>query len=358
MRETPFLEIEFDRLPGWGVVDAAPALDAFRRSAPRLLAGQVRAGSLGPAPAAFEAAARAAARAGEPKAFFETFFRPALIRPGPDRSQGFVTGYYEPVLPASRTRSARFAAPLHRRPPDLVAIDGATRPAGLPDAFAFARALPGGRLVEHPDRAAIARGALDGQGLELVWLESEVEAFFVHVQGSARLALDEGGEVRVGYAAKSGHPYSSIGRALVEAGELSLGEADMEGLRRWLAAHPGRVREVLDRNRSYIFFQASDVADGATGPVGAAQLPLTPLGSIALDHHFHTFGLPVLIEARGLGEVGLAEQLLLVAQDTGSAIVGPARGDVFVGSGPAAGRIAGRIRHAADVYALLPRAPR
>lgn len=363
MQVTPFQDIGFDRLPGWAEADCGPALEAFRRSAPRLLSGDVRCGSLGIRPQDFGPAARAAMAfegdAEDARTFFRRHFRPALLRPGPDRPKGFVTGYFEPVLPASRRRSDRFAAPLHARPADLVALGETGRPEGLPEGMAFARRLADGRLVEHFDRAAIARGALDGRDLELVWLENEIEAFFVHIQGSARLALEDGGAMRVGYAAKSGHAYASIGRVLVEAGELTLEEADMAGLRRWLASNPGRIREILDRNRSYIFFAASEIVDETAGPVGAAQVPLTPLGSIALDHHFHTFGLPVLVDAPGLGDTGLpGARLLLVAQDTGSAIVGPARGDVFVGSGDAAGRIAGRIRHEADLYALLPRAER
>lgn len=347
----------FSDLPGWADADLAPALTAFGRSAERLLSGAIRDGSLGlPADAYLSAAAEAGATdAADARAFFEAHFAPAAIRPPAGAAAGFVTGYYEPVVPAALRPDARFTVPLHRRPADLVAIAPGAHPAGLDPALTFARSDPNGRLSEHPDRAEIARGAIDGQGLEIAWLESEVDAFFVHIQGSARLQLADGTALRVGYAGKSGHPYTAIGRVLVEEGALQLEEADMAGLRAWLAAHPARLREILDRNRSYIFFEARSIADETLGPVGAAGVPLTALGSLALDHRIHTYGVPMFLSAPDLIVGGAAFHRLLVAQDTGSAIVGPTRGDIFVGSGDAAGRVAGAIRHAAQFHALLPK---
>jgi membrane-bound lytic murein transglycosylase A len=182
-----------------------------------------------------------------------------------------------------------------------------------------------------------------------------VDAFFIHIQGSARLALPDGRRMRVTYAAKTGHPFTAIGRILVEAGELSLAEATMDGIRGWLAERPERVRALLDRNRSFIFFREAAVEDERLGPVAAAKVPLTPMASIAVDRELHTFGTPFFIDAPTLGEIGGEPfRRLLVAQDTGSAIVGPARADIFVGSGASAGSVAGRVRHPGDFFALLP----
>lgn len=355
MTETAFAATRFTELPGWAEADLSPALRAFARSAERLGSGAVRTGALGVSADAFLSAAAAvpSVQPRDARSFFEDHFLPATIRA--EGGTGFVTGYFEPVLQSSRTRTARFAVPLHARPPDLVPVDPSSLPTGLAQGTAFARRLPDGTLVEHPDRAQIAAGALDGQGLEIAFLESPIDAFFVHVQGSARLELTDGTSIRVGYAGKSGHAYTSIGRVLVDAGALALGEADMAGLRAWLAAHPSRQRDILDRNRSYIFFAERSIADDALGPVGAAGVPLEAMASLALDHRLHTFGLPVFLDAPTLTVEQEPFRRLLIAQDTGSAIVGPARGDIFVGSGEEAGRLAGTIRHPAQFHALVPK---
>ena len=357
MDAAAFRRLSFSDLPFWAGADHAPALSAFARSAGPLVAGTVRTGALGVDAEAFRPAAEAAleARPGDATTFFEAHFAPALIRPGEEAARGFVTGYYEPELRASAVRTQRYTVPLHRPPPDLVKVDASTRPRDLDDSFAFARRRPDGRLEEHPDRAAIARGFLDGRGLEIAWLEDPVDAFFIHVQGSARLELEDGRRMRVGYAAKTGHGFTAIGRILVNEGELVLEKADMDGIRRWLAENPHRVRDLLDRNRSYIFFEPSLIDDESLGPNGAAGVPLTALASLAMDHRLHTFGMPVFLDAPRLILDGAPFRRLLVAQDTGSAIVGPARGDIFVGSGGAAGSIAGAIRHSADFVALLPK---
>ncbi|MFD2239168.1 murein transglycosylase A [Aureimonas populi] len=351
--DAAFQPLSFADLPGWRECDPAPALAAFRLSAPAFLNGAARTGTLGVSASAFRPAAEAAMAAPDPspRAFFEAHFAPALIRPRGE--SGFLTGYYEPVLPASTRRTARFAVPLHRRPPDLVPVRGGV--SGLDPVLSFARRGADGRLAEHPDRAAIARGALDGRGLELVWLESEVDAFFVHIQGSARLEMEGGEALRVGYAGKSGHPFTAIGRLLVQAGELTLEQADMSGIRRWLARNPARVRDLLDRNRSYIFFEARPVANEGEGPVGASGVPVSPLASLAVDGRLHTYGTPVFLHAPTLALERRPLARLTIAQDTGSAILGPARGDLFVGSGLEAGRVAGAIRHPAQFTALLPR---
>lgn len=358
---TRFVRRSFAELPGWAGADHALAFAAFRGGAPRLVKDQVLAGSLGIAPDAFRSAAREAMAAGDlngaaARSFFETHFTPLRILPNGAETDtpGFVTGYYEPVVAASAERTEQFRFPLYAPPPDLVKIDDVSRPPGLDSSFRFARRTPCGLLEEYSDRGAIEAGALAGQGLEIAWLDDPVEAFFIHIQGSARLRLSDGREIRVGYAAKTGHPFTAIGRRLVDEGELTLAEADMDGIRGWLAAHPERQQALFNRNRSFIFFREMPVDDLAKGPIGAAKVPLTALASIAVDRELATFCVPYFIDAPRLVVDGAPFRRVMIAQDTGSAILGPARADIFVGSGPDAGRIAGRIRHAADFHILAP----
>ncbi|MDY8108978.1 MltA domain-containing protein [Fulvimarina sp. 2208YS6-2-32] len=342
----------------------AEAFAAFRKSAEALLAGAYPMGSLGIEPAAYVPAARAAlsmtgARSDkDARDFFLAHFTLLDLRPEPGsaRERGFVTGYYEPEVEASPTRTGAFRFPLYARPDDLVPIDAVSRPPGMDEGFRFARRMPSGLLEEYPDRAAIEAGFLEGRGLELAWLKSPVDAFFIHIQGSARLRMSDGGVKRVGYAGKTGHPFTAIGKVLVESGELSLDEAGMDGIRGWLDRHPDRLRALFDRNRSFIFFAVKDVPDGTSGPIGAANVPLFPLASIAVDRERATYGVPYLIDASRLVIEGKPYRRIAIAQDTGSAILGNARADLFVGSGEAAGEIAGRVRHAAGFSVLVPHA--
>jgi membrane-bound lytic murein transglycosylase A len=221
--------------------------------------------------------------------------------------------------------------------------------------LAFARATPDG-LVDYFDRESIERGALAGRGLEIAWLADKVDAFFIHVQGAARLAMTDGRSLRVTYAAKSGQRFTGPGGILAQTGEIPLQDVTMQSIRAWFRAHPERVDEILWQNRSYIFFREVPVDDPALGPVAAAKVPLTPGRSIAVDRLLHTFGTPFYIEAPTLTAFGDEKfRRLMIAQDTGSAITGPARGDLFAGSGDAAGEIAGVVRHAATFHALLPK---
>ncbi|MBB4005110.1 murein transglycosylase A [Aurantimonas endophytica] len=356
-----FRRRRFADLPEWSAAEHGLAYAAFRRGAGRFLANAVRTGTLGIDAAAFHDAAAAAVATerdgAEARAFFEQHFVPLQIVPdavAPEGEHGFVTGYYEPVVEASAVETSRFRFPLYAPPPELVKIDDVSRPPGMDPSFRFARRKSCGLLEEHPDRAAIEAGLLRGRGLEIAWLADPVEAFFIHIQGSARLQITDGSQLRVGFAAKSGHPFTAIGRLLVDSGELTLAEADMDGIRAWLAAHPERQRALFDRNRSFIFFQETAVDDPSLGPVGAAQVPLTALASIAVDRELATFGVPYFITASQLPIDSRPFRRLMIAQDTGSAIIGPARADIYVGSGPEAGKIAGRIRHAADFTVLVP----
>lgn len=351
---------QFDDLPGWKADDPSSAFEAFRRSALRVLEKPYRTGSLGIEAGAF-AEAYAEARdhpklgAEAARAFFERYFIPHLIEPG-DRPKGFVTGFYEPEVDASPVRTDRFKVPFLSRPDDLVDVDDGNRPAGFDPYLAFGRKTERG-IEEYFDRRAIETGALAGRGLEIAWVESKVDAFFIHVQGAARLKLRDGTTRRITYAAKSGQRFSGPGRILADLGEIPLDKVTMQSIRNWFRDHPERIDEILWQNRSYIFWREAPVDDPALGPVAAAKVPLTPGRSIAVDRLLHTFGTPFFIDAPALTAFDAAPfSRLMIAQDTGSAIVGPARGDLFAGSGDAAGEIAGVVRADADFYALVPRA--
>lgn len=360
-----FLPRRFEDLTGFAAADHRAAFSAFRASAERLLAGAFPTGALGLRAEAFRPAAEAALKAGEvrdpetARRFFESHFTPLTILPHGPRvpdagGAGFLTGYYEPVVEASDVADAVFRFPLYGRPDDLVKIDDVNRPPGFDPEFRFGRRLSCGMIGEYFDRGAIEAGALKGRGLEIAWLADRVEAFFIHVQGSARLQMRDGRQMRVGYAAKSGHPFTAVGRSLVEEGALTLAKADMAGIRAYLAAHPDRADAILARNRSFIFFAEIPVDDPSLGPVGAAKVPLTPLASIAVDRLLSTYGIPYFIASDALTIGGTPFRRTMIAQDTGSAILGPARADIFVGTGDAAGAIAGTIRHPADFFVLVP----
>lgn len=355
----PLTERRFDELPGWQDDDQLAAFDAFRRSAEHVLTKPYRTGALGIECASFaeayeEARTLAPAELAEARAFFERHFIPLQVQPETGHT-GLVTGFYEPEVEASPVRTKHFSVPLLSRPDDLIDIDDDNRPVGMDPYLAFARATADDP-VEYFDRREIESGALAGQGLEIAWLADKVDAFFIHVQGAARLAMTDGSLMRVTYAAKSGQRFSGPGKALADLGEIPLQDVTMQSIRAWFKRHPDRVDEILWRNRSYIFFRQADVSDPALGPIAAAKVPLTPGRSIAVDRLLHTFGTPFFIDAPALTAFdGRPFRRLMIAQDTGSAITGPARGDLFAGSGDAAGEIAGVVRHAADFFALVPR---
>lgn len=355
-----FSETSFGDLPGWDEDDHLEAFAAFRHSAFQVLTKPYRTGSIGVRFEAFSDAYAEARAVSEPnraqaRAFFERHFVPALVAPE-NGGGGLVTGFYEPEVEASPVRTERFVVPLLSRPVDLIDIDDGNRPAGMDSYLAFARETPNGP-VEYFDRGAIERGALVGRNLEIAWLAGKVDAFFIHVQGAARLNMTDGRLCRVTYAAKSGQRFTGPGRILSELGEIPLEKVTMQSIRAWFKAHPERVDEILWQNRSYIFFREAPVEDESLGPIAAAKVPLTPGRSVAVDRLLHTFGTPFYIDAPTLTAFDNKPfRRLMIAQDTGSAITGPARGDLFAGSGDAAGEIAGVVRNVADFYALVPRA--
>lgn len=288
--------------------------------------------------------------------FFEENCRPFVIR-RTDGEPGFVTAFYEPEIAVSDRPDQVYRFPFYRRPDDLVDLDDSNRPRQIDASYAFGR-LQDDKISAYPDRQAIDEGFLEGRGLEIAWAKSKVDVFFVHVQGAARLRYRDGRRGRITYAAKAGHMFSAIGKLLIDRGEIDRSVISMQSIRAWLAAHPDQVDEVLWHNRSYIFFREADGDDRDAGPVAAAKVPLLAGRSLAVDRLIHTFGFPFFIQSASLTHLdgGKPFQRLMLALDTGSAIVGPARGDIFTGSGDEAGELAGTVRNAADFVILIPNA--
>jgi membrane-bound lytic murein transglycosylase A len=349
----------FAALEGWAGDDHAAAYAAFLISCDAMLAD---APALRPAIAALpnlkticaKAATLRAPSKGEARAFFEAHFTPYRIVP--DTGAGFLTGYFEPEIEGSLTRTAAFPAPVYGRPADLVTLQPGDDRQGLDPALAAARRTPQG-LEPYPPRSAIYAGLLAGQGLEQLYLRDEPEVFIVQVQGSARVRLQDGRRVRLTYAGRNGHPYTSIGRMLIEEGRIARDQMSLAALMGWLRANPDDARRIMEANRSYVFFQREDDVDPARGPTGGAGVPLTPHRSLAIDRAVWPYGLPVFASADIETLTGPERQIrrLMIAQDTGSAIVGPARADYFWGSGDGAGIFAGLTRHALGFTVLWPR---
>jgi peptidoglycan lytic transglycosylase A len=214
--------------------------------------------------------------------------------------------------------------------------------------------VEGKRVVPYYSRAEIARGAAPVVGKEILWVDDPIEAFFLQIQGSGRIQLESGETLRLGYADQNGHPFQSIGRYLVERGELQLSEASMPAIKAWAATNPKRLEELLNQNPSFVFFRELPLADPASGPVGALGVPLVPARSIAVDPRYVPLGAPVFLATTFPASTTPLNRLVL-AQDTGGAIRNPVRADFFWGFGPEAGAQAGRMRQQGRMWVLLPR---
>lgn len=335
--------VAFSTLDGWNTEALGDAFAAFHRSCGAIVANGgsfsgdpryagARADWLDVCKAALsmpEAVSDSAARD-----FFETRFQPLRVS-GEGGSEGLFTGYFEPEVAGARKAHGPYRVPLYAKPDDLTG------------------AKP------YLTRAAIERGALAGRGLELVWLTSLEDAFFLHIQGSGRVRLPDGEIMRVGFAAKNGQPYTPIGRILVENGEIPRAEISMQTIRAWLEANPDRAQPLMWRNESFIFFREVAAARPDLGPRGAQNVPLTPGRSLAVDRGFYALGTPVWLETRvpaGPDGALVPMSRLMIAQDTGTAIKGAVRGDVFWGAGERAAGIAGRMQSAGRMTILVPRA--
>jgi membrane-bound lytic murein transglycosylase A len=336
--------IAFSDIDGWAADDHAAAFRAFIRSCRKA-----------PDHDAVSAAARALP---EPidretaRAFFERYFVPHAVEGG---APGFVTGYYESEVQGARTRSAYFDVPVYALPNDLVTLAPEVARARYNDRVTGMRETLEG-AVPYYTRAEIEAGALEGRGLALLYFADPVELFFMQVQGSGLVHLDDGTCVRLTYAGKNGHPYTSIARLLVDRREIAPKDIDMERIKAWLRADVDRGRGLMQENDSYVFFRELSDEEARDGPLGANGVFLTPGRSLAVDTEYHALGTPVFVIGPDLQTPeGEPFGRLMIGQDVGSAISGPQRGDIFWGTGPGAGAIAGRTRHQARFHILLPK---
>lgn len=331
----------WDQLPDWGR-DLQPGFEAFLTSC-RVLERQ-----------ALWSAVCASARNADRdnlRAWFETELQPwQLVNPDGNR-EGLITGYYEPLLRGSRKAGAPYVVPAFGVPDDMVTVDFSELYPELKNLRLRGR-LQGRKLVPYYSRAEWAKLETRREGNALLWLDDALEFFFMQIQGSGQVQLDDGGRTRLAYADQNGHPYRSVGRWLIEQGELSADQASMQGIKAWAQAHPGRVQELMNANPSMVFFREIPVE--ASGPPGAMGLPLTPERSIAIDPRSTPLGAPVwLATTYPLSDQPL--QRLMVAQDTGGAIRGVVRADFYWGSGAAAGASAGKMKQKGQMWVLMPR---
>ncbi|MGG5820700.1 murein transglycosylase A [Falsiroseomonas sp. HW251] len=352
----PAPTIPLTDLPGWSEdrqAEAIPALlTACRVIAP--MAPGAPLGGTGPtqrtagqlAPLCEEAAAVPAGDDDAARAFLLRRFRALPM------GQDTLTGYYEPELRGSLTRNARFNTPLHARPPELVEIELGNFAPDLRGRRIVGE-LRDGRLQPLPDRSGILAGALAGRNLEIAWVDDPVDAFFLQIQGSGRVILPDGRLVRVGYAGWNGHPYFAIGRGLVERGVMPRESVTMQSIRAWLAtAGAAEATALMARNPSYVFFRRVELKP-EEGPVGALGAPLVPMRAVAVDRAHVPLGLPVWVAGRDpVADAPLRR--LTIAKDTGGAIRGPARADLFTGWGREAAERAGLMRDAASLWVLVP----
>jgi membrane-bound lytic murein transglycosylase A len=346
----------FPDLTDWSTTDPGPALAAFQRSCVVLMAQPPTkslgnyAGTVADWREPCRAAMLSPPRPENARGFFEHWFVPVRVSAG-DVTDGLFTGYYEPLIHASRAKHDRYQTPVYGRPGDLIDVDlGAFRPA-LAGEHIEGR-LAGRQLVPYDTRAQI-----DAKGLKpapvLFYADDPVAVFFLHIQGSGRVVFDDGTSVRVAYAGQNGWPYTAIGHTLIAQGALERGKVSLQTIRAWLHAHPDQARAVLESDQSFVFFAEHDIGDPALGSEGAAKVPLTPGASIAVDPRIHPLGAPFFIDTTTPD--GKPLRRLFVAQDIGGAIRGPVRADIFFGFGAEAEALAGEMKQSGQLYVLLPK---
>jgi len=333
----------FAAIPGWQEAMIAPGVRAFAAGCARIAQSHPLRRACDGAlalPAGDERAARQ---------FAEEAFSAWAVVSAEGTAEGMVTGYYEPVLPGSRSRTERFRQPVYGVPEDLVAVDLESMHPELKGLRLRGR-LQGNRLIPYSTRAEIEAGNALAAPI-IAWVEDPVELFFLQIQGSGQIELASGARLRLGYADQNGHPYRSLGRYLMQRGEMALEQTSMQGIKAWAAANPGKLREALDSNPSYVFFREMPAADGPIGTLGA---PLSAGYSLAVDPRSVPLGAPVFLATT----MPLSTQplhRLMAAQDTGGAIRGAVRADFFWGTGNEAGTLAGRMRQQGKMWILWPR---
>ncbi len=366
MNSAKLYPIGFDELRGWQDDDHAAAFSSLLLSAELYRNGGLpKTRALGVDGAKLGAILRTALEHSElvddsagSRRFFEAHFQPHEFMSNTEYP-GLLTGYYEPQTEGRLRRHENFQVPILSRPDDLAELKSSSSKNewanSLPDGYRFARQTGNG-LVPYFNRSEIEGthfldGALASRGLEIAWLPDRVSAFYAHIQGSIRICLEGNKSIRISYDGKSGHPYTAIGKVMRDRGCFKDGPITMQSIKDYLFSNPHEQREILQQNDSYIFFQIEKNLDDDLGPRAAAGVQLTKNRSLAVDRTLHTFHTPVYVTQSADEQVGH----LMIAQDTGSAILGPQRGDLFTGSGDAAGDIAGAMANSCRFSLLIPR---
>ena len=359
LQDIRFSPLSYPELLGWQQEKFEDALSAFYNSSKRLLARKRE--NLQPCTPeniincckrCVETYSRLTTR-DLAKRFFEENFIPHRVLHS--QSQGLLTGYYEPCIRGSRIETPRFSIPILRRPDDLVNLVAESERGAFGDSLTHACRTAEG-VKPYSTRAEIENGALKGRGLEFIWLEDRVDAFFLHIQGSGLIQFEDGSELRITYDGKNGHPYTSVGRYLIEAGLFPADQMTLQALKDWLRADEKRGISAMQQNRSYIFFREL-IGEEGSAPLGAMEIPLMPYRSLAIDTLYHTIGTPIFVVVPQWTHEGAREgfRRLMIGQDVGSAIRGPERGDIFFGTGDKAGSLAGITKHAGNFFVLRPR---
>jgi membrane-bound lytic murein transglycosylase A len=356
-----YIPMTWAEVPGWHDDDQLAAYQTFRTSC-RSIAAQHEATpdsrALGTSLREPCRVARATeiSDGAKARAFFEANFTPIKIsRLGED--DGFVTGYYEPVVQGSRTQTDVYNVPVYRRPSNLFVRGYSQASPDLPNKGLVYRKIGRRKLVPYYDRAEIEDGAIAGRGLEICWLKDQTDLLFAQIQGSARVRLEDGSTLRINYDSYNGYPYTAVGRVLIDHGIIPREEMSMQKIREWMEANPDGAKDVRRQNRSYIFFREVSLSDKDEA-IGAQGVQLTPGRSIAVDKSLHVYGTPFFIAGELPIESDKAKtpfRRLMIAQDTGSAITGPARADLYFGAGPDAGKVSGRLKNSMRFVMLVPR---
>lgn len=361
MTDSQYAPVNWGEVPGWADDDQLAAFGTFLASCRPIAAQKGNPNTtkaIGDSLKEPCAAARSASvtTAAQARAFFEQNFVPLRISKLGE-PEGFVTGYYEPILEGSRTKSEKFPVPIYRRPSNLF-VRGFKQDAGsLPNKGEVFRKIGRRKLVPYYDRAQIEEGILDGRGLELAYLKNFTELLFMQIQGSARIRLEDGSTVRLNYDSHNGQSYLPVGRVLIDRGIIPREEMSMQRIRDYMDANPEAAKEVRRQNKAYVFFREVKLSDKEEA-VGAQGIPLTAGRSIAVDRFLHVYGTPFFIEANLPIETEKSQtpfRRLMISQDTGSAIIGPARADLYFGAGLEAGKVSGRLKHGARFVMLVPK---
>lgn len=342
----------YDDLTGWNVEDFDGFASAFERSCERILKQQpdktFGPDGIGGTYGDWQPACSALPSVDDKKLFIEQWFRPYLATGG-GAEKGLFTGYYEASLRGSRTRHGPYQHPLYSRPDDLVMVDLGEFRDELKGQRIAGRVIDA-RLKPYEDRAAITGGNWPHNDKVMAWVDNPVDSFFLHIQGSGRILLDDGTQMRVGYDGQNGHVYYAVGRELIKRGELAKENVSMQTIRQWMADHPEKADEIMNTNRSYVFFRELT----EDGPEGGEGVALTPLRSLAVDRSKIPYGVPIWLDIPEPVSGTAPMRRMVVAQDTGGAIRGPVRGDVFWGYGPQAEDMAGKMKAEGRYWLLLP----